>query len=189
MKVTSLELENVNPSLDEVTKFGGGSLGDVVANNPTIIKIEDFRVGEYVEVIQGETRDLRGRVMSIASGIVTVMPDQVEGFELKPMQYQATELRKVFSNGDNVVISNGKNKGEKGMVIKVEANIVTLFVGNKEVSILSSLFSSFRDYEFVSYLCLILAMRKRWRLTIPHLLFKIFCGYVVASIFKGSSIC
>lgn len=87
VKVSSLDLKNVNPTLDEITKFSGGTvqnnsedLNNLAASNAA--KAEDFQAGEKVTVLQGEMKGMDGVVHTIDGSIVTIIPDAVYGIKV-----------------------------------------------------------------------------------------------------------
>ena len=87
IKVSSLDLKNVNPTLDEITKFSGGTvqnnsedLTNLAASNAA--KADDFQTGEKVMVLQGEMKGMDGVVHSIDGSIVTIIPDPAYGLKV-----------------------------------------------------------------------------------------------------------
>ena len=85
IKVSSLTTINVNPTLEEVTLFSGGSVSENVQDVALIGSIAshtvvDFNVGENVQVVSGELAQVKGVVQSVQNGIVTILPDASLGF-------------------------------------------------------------------------------------------------------------
>lgn len=81
VKITSLELKNVNPTLEEITRFSGGAVNEngddlSILANGNIAKAQDFQTGEKVLVLSGEMRNIEGVIHSIDGDIVTVIPDK-----------------------------------------------------------------------------------------------------------------
>jgi transcription elongation factor SPT5 len=78
VKVASLTIENVNPSLEEITNFTGGGANmnkDLEALLASNLHTEgDFGVGEKVEVVGGELAAMQGVVVAVENGIVTIQP-------------------------------------------------------------------------------------------------------------------
>ena len=79
VKLTSLQTEGVNPSLEEITMFSGSNISDgreiaalVEAN---VYTVNDFQVGENVEVVSGELTGLKGIVNGVDNDLVTVKTD------------------------------------------------------------------------------------------------------------------
>ncbi|KAI8839264.1 hypothetical protein BC829DRAFT_421031 [Chytridium lagenaria] len=128
MKVASLETENVNPTLEEIGKFSTGSaernaeLNMMAAQQQ--LATDDFMLGENVEVIRGEMKDICGKVLSIDNGIVTIVPPSET--KLAALKFDAKDLRKKFDEGDHVKVIYGMHNGETGLIIKILNNIVTI---------------------------------------------------------------
>lgn len=88
VKVSSLAIENVNPTLEEITNFTGSSGGLNSSSNKDLEALVeanlhsegDFEVGEKVEVLSGELAKMQGVVIAVQNGIVTIKP--VEKFGL-----------------------------------------------------------------------------------------------------------
>ena len=130
MKVISIQTEKVNPSLEEVTAFSGGIVeegADDVALLGAVASatVEDFQIGENVEVIVGELKNVKGTVESIQNGVITIMPDASFGFN-EPIPFPASELRKKFEVGDHVKVASGIYKGVTGLVINVDNNVTSI---------------------------------------------------------------
>ncbi len=88
-RLTSLTIEGVNPSLEEVTNFSASSALDNERNlsalNAALASVQtdaDFEIGESVEVVEGDLINLPGEVVSIQNGIVTVKPQAGFGIEV-----------------------------------------------------------------------------------------------------------
>lgn len=90
MKITSLIIDNVSPTLEEITKFSSGSADgvDPAKQLATFAQVnisysgDDFGLGENVSVIQGDQSGLHGVVTSVESGIVFVKPDASLGLHV-----------------------------------------------------------------------------------------------------------
>ncbi|KAJ8331441.1 transcription elongation factor spt5 [Batrachochytrium dendrobatidis] len=130
MKVTSLLTEMVNPTLDEITKFSGGSINEqnndlallASANQATT---DDFQIGEGITVISGELKNVPGVIQSIEGGIVTVIPDKSFGLS-GPLRYPARDIAKRFEEGNHVKVVGGVHKDETGLIVKIDNNVVTI---------------------------------------------------------------
>jgi transcription elongation factor SPT5 len=88
VKVASLTIENVNPSLEEITNFTGSSglnsnkdLEALLASN--LHSEGDFEVGEKVEVVGGELANMQGIVVAVENGIVTIQPVDQAGLNVR----------------------------------------------------------------------------------------------------------
>lgn len=93
-RLTSLTLEGVNPSLEEVTSFSVSSSLDngrnLSALNAALANVQtdaDFEIGETVEVVEGDLINLPGEVVSIQNGIVTVKPQPGFGIEVNLVDF------------------------------------------------------------------------------------------------------
>jgi transcription elongation factor SPT5 len=87
-KVSALVLENVNPTLEEITLFTGGAVNEaerelmaMAQDTPAIV--QDFKVGENVEVVEGALINLPGIVQSVENNIVTIKPLGGFGLEVR----------------------------------------------------------------------------------------------------------
>ncbi len=87
IRANLVNCDDVNPSLEEITTFTGGAIGDAerelasVAQDSTLSP-EDFKVGENVEVTEGGLANLLGTVQSVEGGIVTIKPQGAFGLEV-----------------------------------------------------------------------------------------------------------
>ncbi|KAJ3330941.1 transcription elongation factor spt5 [Blyttiomyces sp. JEL0837] len=126
IKVAGLEIDSVNPTLEEITKFNGGTFNEKSADLNSLAArsaADELQIGENVEVIRGEMKDLTGKVVSIDNEIVTITPREAS---IGNVKFDINDLRKKFDSGDHVKVINGTHSGETGMVIKTSNNIVTL---------------------------------------------------------------
>jgi transcription elongation factor SPT5 len=130
IKVQSLQTENVNPSLEEVTMFSNGG-ADNAAEDVALLgavaaaSVEDFQTGETVQVMSGELANVQGTVQTVQNGVVTIIPDASLGFT-GPLEFPAKELRKKFSVGDHVKVATGVYKDKTGLVVNVDGNVATI---------------------------------------------------------------
>ncbi|KAJ3182149.1 transcription elongation factor spt5 [Gaertneriomyces sp. JEL0708] len=130
-KITSLEIENVQPTLDEIQMFSGGAVTEDQRDLENLASQrnatgDDFNIGESVEVASGAMIGIYGTVHTISGDIVTIQPDRSLDPTLRSITVAANELRKRFSQGDHVRVVNGLHKDETGMIMTVKDNIVTL---------------------------------------------------------------
>ncbi|GAA5800987.1 hypothetical protein HPULCUR_006427 [Helicostylum pulchrum] len=137
MKVTTLQIEEVNPTLDEIARFAGSgelngedgersidltSLSSMALNNAQAQTM--FQNGDVVSVIEGDMIHSWGTVENVHDSSVVVSLD-MDGIK-KRVTLPAKQLRKKFKAGDHVKVINGRFKDESGMVLNIEDNIVTL---------------------------------------------------------------
>ncbi|KAL1920767.1 uncharacterized protein VTP21DRAFT_11402 [Calcarisporiella thermophila] len=144
VKISNLILDEVNPTLDEVTKFqgGGGEENegiDVAALTPSVTSniVGQFVPGDHVEVIKGEMMHMHGIVDSVKDGSVFVRPQIVGQHKLWSIKPHL--LRKRFSEGDHVRVINGQYKDETGLIVKIDENVVTMLsdLTMSEISVFS----------------------------------------------------
>lgn len=121
-----VQVDGVKPSLAELEKFQETS--DDLKKELEGTKIKDraytFAPGDYVEVVEGELVNLRGRVQSVDGDKVVVLPDHEELKEL--LTLNSSELRKYFKAGDHVKVINGRYEGDTGHILRVEDKVVYL---------------------------------------------------------------
>ncbi|KAI9021556.1 hypothetical protein CLU79DRAFT_719569 [Phycomyces nitens] len=137
MKVATLQVEDVSPTLDEIAKFASGGelngedgdraldlskLSVQAVNNAQASTL--FQGGDTVEVIEGDMIHSIGVVDSVEESSVVVMLD-VDGMK-KRVTLPAKQLRKKFREGDHVKVINGRYKDESGMIVNVMDSVVTI---------------------------------------------------------------
>lgn len=129
-KVSFLNTENVEPRLEELTRFNNAndegidlqavsqSLKEAAAN-------VTFQNGDDVEVSTGEQAGMQGKVVSTHGTVATIVGtgDILHG---QRIDVPAVNLRKRFSVGDHVRVVNGNYKDDTGMVVSVGKDSVTL---------------------------------------------------------------
>ncbi|KAG0165226.1 transcription elongation factor spt5 [Apophysomyces sp. BC1034] len=148
MKVATIQIEDVTPTLDEVAKFaGGGELnpeeGDrmpdlTMLSNQTVTNAQAsslFQPGDTVEVIEGDMIHSTGVVQFVKESDVIVAV-QMEGFQ-KRVTLPPKLIRKKFKEGDHVKVINGRYKDESGMVVNVKDSVITMLsdASMKEVKV------------------------------------------------------
>ncbi|KAI9268821.1 hypothetical protein BDA99DRAFT_546151 [Phascolomyces articulosus] len=136
IKVTSLQVEDVSPSLEEITRFIGesatGEEGDraLDLSAASLQAVNDAQAtsllqpGDIIEVVEGDMIHSVGSLESINDGAVRVTLN-MDGFR-KSVTLAAKQVRKKFSEGDHVKVIHGLRKDESGMVVKVEGNVITM---------------------------------------------------------------
>jgi transcription elongation factor SPT5 len=137
MKVAVLQLEDVNPTLDEIARFAGNEIngedGERAIDLSTLSTLTInsnqtnnllFQPGDTVSVVEGDMIHSTGIVENVLDSSVVVSL-KVDGSK-KRVTLPAKQLRKKFKEGDHVKVINGRYRDESGMVVKVEENIVTL---------------------------------------------------------------
>lgn len=146
-KLTALQLENVNPTLDEITRFTRGQDGaeaetsidlSIIAEASRKAAIAVLQPGDHVEVFEGEQSGVHGVVDSINQDVVTITAVGVD-IDGQKVDVPARSVRKRFKPGDHVKVMTGQNADETGLVVSVSDNVVT-FVSDmtmQEVSVFS----------------------------------------------------
>ena len=134
VKIQHLITENVNPSLEEVTRFTAGAEDgtenlDLSVLAQTLKKgtaNEGYLPGDIVEVYEGEQSGVVGKAVSVRGDIVTI---GVTDGELQGQTIEVPQkgLRKCFKEGDHVkVIGGSRYRDEVGMVVSIQKDTVTL---------------------------------------------------------------
>jgi transcription elongation factor SPT5 len=147
-KLSGLVLENVNPTLDEITRFTRGQDGTEIENRVDLSIIAEasrkaaisvLQPGDHVEVFEGEQSGVHGVVQEIAQDVVTITAVGVD-IDGQKVDLPARSVRKRFKPGDHVKVMTGQNADETGLVVSVMDNIVTFLsdMSMQEVRIGSS---------------------------------------------------
>ncbi|KZF26193.1 transcription elongation factor Spt5 [Xylona heveae TC161] len=134
MKIQHLQTEDVNPTLEEVTKFTAGAedgtenldLAALAASLKASTATASYLPGDMIEVYDGEQRGVCGKAVSVHGDIVTL--NVTEG-ELVGQTIEAPIkcLRKRFREGDHVkVVGGSRFRDEVGMVVRISDDRVTL---------------------------------------------------------------
>lgn len=128
-RLAYIQLDNVNPTLDEITALKGSADEgiDLQALQESLRHTQpaEFRSGESVEITQGEQTGLQGKVVSTSDDIV-----QVEGNDIK-VSVPARHLRKHFGVGDHVRVMRGSSRDDTGLVVSRDGDFVTFLSDTK----------------------------------------------------------
>ncbi|SPQ24594.1 ba316674-e394-4c5e-a3c8-0d9f728158b2 [Thermothielavioides terrestris] len=145
IKIQHLEVKDVNPTLEEVTKFASGSedgtenldlkalAASLKDNNVTYVP------GDVIEVFEGEQRGVVGRVTNVQGDIVTLKVTEGD-LAGQTIEVPNKGLRKRFRTGDHVkVIGGSRFRDEVGMIVKIVEDRVTLVTDqtNTEITVFS----------------------------------------------------
>jgi transcription elongation factor SPT5 len=147
-KLQLLQTEDVNPTLEEVTKFVSTSGEDGAENldlSALAASIKDssftgsYLPGDTVEVYEGEQQGVYGKAVNVRGDIVKlrVLEGELKGQELEVPQ---KGLRKRFREGDHVkVIGGSRYKDEVGMVVKISQDRVSILsdLSMQEITVFS----------------------------------------------------
>ncbi|KAJ7594369.1 transcription elongation factor SPT5 [Mycena floridula] len=145
-KLSWCSLEDVNPSLDEITQFSRRQDGDdesavdlsVIAEASRKAAVSVLQPGDHIEVFEGEQAGLQGVVEEISQEVVTIVASGVD-LEGQKVDVPARSVRKRFKPGDHVKVMAGKNADETGLVVSVSENVVTFIsdMSMQEVAVFS----------------------------------------------------
>lgn len=147
IKIQQLTVTDVNPSLEEVTRFASGA-EDGTENLDlkalaSSLKESNVNVtylpGDIIEVYEGEQKGVVGKATSVQGDIVTL---QVSEGDLtgQIIEVPTKGLRKRFREGDHVkVVGGSRFRDEVGMVVKILEDRVTFITDqtNTEVTVFS----------------------------------------------------
>ncbi len=148
VKIQFIQSKDVNPTLEEVTRFAVGDNADgsehmdlqaLASSLKQSTANASYLPGDVIEVYEGEQKGVFGKAVAVQSDIVTMAV--TEG----PLRGQTIEvpikgLRKRFKIGDHVkVIGGSRYRDEVGMVVKIVQDRVTILAdqGQKEVTVFS----------------------------------------------------
>ncbi|KAF8868818.1 early transcription elongation factor of RNA pol II, NGN section-domain-containing protein [Infundibulicybe gibba] len=129
-RLSALILEDVNPTLDEITQFtrrqDGVESGDtptptaglsIIAEASRKAAISVLQPGDHVEVFEGEQAGVHGVMDEIVQDVVTITAVGVD-IDGQKVELLARSVRKRFKPGDH-------NADETGSVVSVADNVVT----------------------------------------------------------------
>lgn len=138
-KIAHLQTENVNPTLEEVTKFAadtedGTANLDLAALAATLKQSAgaDYLPGDKVEIYRGEQKGVAGRATEVYNEVIKI---SVEDGPLAGQLVEAPikDLRKQFREGDHVkVIGGSKYQDEVGMVVRIREDRVTILTDSNQ---------------------------------------------------------
>ncbi|PKS09862.1 hypothetical protein jhhlp_004485 [Lomentospora prolificans] len=143
IKIQQLTVTDVNPTLEEVTKFASGAedgtenldLKALAASLKDSNALVTYLPGDVIEVYEGEQKGVVGRATNVQGDIVTlqVMEGELTG---QTIDVPAKGLRKRFKVGDHVkVIGGSRYQDEVGMVVKISEDRVTLVIDQSSTEI------------------------------------------------------
>jgi transcription elongation factor SPT5 len=139
-RIAALTTKDVNPTLEEITKFAGADdsegidLTSLAAGIKAASQSSMFEAGDVVEVFEGEQAGVHGSVESVTNDIATIISSYAE-LKGQRLEVPVRSLRKRFKSGDHVKVANGRYKDDTGMVVRVVDDQVTLLsdISMKEV--------------------------------------------------------
>jgi transcription elongation factor SPT5 len=136
-RFSGLIVEDVNPTLDEITQFtrrdndiGGEDTSTVnlsaIAESSRKAAIAVLQPGDHIEVFEGEQAGVQGVVDEISGEVVTMtMSAQGLDIEGQKVEVPARSVRKKFKPGDHVKVMAGQHADETGLVVSIAENVVT----------------------------------------------------------------
>lgn len=146
-KIQHLITENVNPTLEEVTRFTAGAedgtenldLAALFASIKTTSAADSYLPGDMVEVYEGEQQGVCGKAVSVRADIVTLSVTD-GGLRGQTIDVPVKGLRKKFREGDHVkVIGGSRYRDEVGMVVCIKDDTVTILsdLSMQEITVFS----------------------------------------------------
>jgi transcription elongation factor SPT5 len=119
--------EGVKPTLSELEKFEEAPEGISIEISTTDKEEQahNFSTGDNVEVIEGELVNLQGSVLAVDGSKITIKPNHKDLID--PLEFQASELRKYFCQGDHARVIGGRHEGDTGLIVRVLENMIVLF--------------------------------------------------------------
>ena len=147
VKIQQLVVTDVNPTLEEVTRFASGAddgtenldLKALAASLKESNTMVTYLPGDIIEVYSGEQRGVVGKATNVQGDIVTMVVTEGD-LEGQTIEVPIKGLRKRFKIGDHVkVIGGSKFRDEVGTVVKISEDRVTLLTDqtNTEVTVFS----------------------------------------------------
>lgn len=146
-RIQHLQTENVNPTLEEVTRFTSEAedgtenldLSAIAATLKVSNTHAQYLPGDMVEVYHGEQQGVIGKAISVHSDIVTLRVTEGE-LQGQTIEAPIRGLRKKFSEGDHVkVVGASKYQDEVGMVVRIKDDRITILSdsNNQELTVFS----------------------------------------------------
>ena len=147
VKIQTLITKDVNPTLEEVTRFASGAedgtenldLNALAASLKASTANASYLPGDVIEVYEGEQKGVVGKAVSVQGDIVTMAVSE-GALRGQTIEVPVKGLRKRFREGDHVkVIGGSRFRDEVGMVVKILDDRVTLLSdqGNIEITVFS----------------------------------------------------
>ncbi|KAL3418529.1 transcription initiation protein spt5 [Phlyctema vagabunda] len=147
VKIQTLSTADVNPTLEEVTRFASGAedgtenldLNALAASLKASTANASYLPGDIIEVYEGEQKGVVGKAVSVQADIVTMAVSE-GALKGQTIEVPVKGLRKRFREGDHVkVIGGSRFRDEVGMVVKIVEDRVTLLSdqGNTEITVFS----------------------------------------------------
>lgn len=147
IRIQQLTITDVNPTLEEVTKFASGAedgtenldLKALASSLKDSNALVTYLPGDVIEVFEGEQKGVVGKATNVQGDIVTLSVTEGE-LTGQTIDVPAKGLRKRFRIGDHVkVIGGSRYQDEVGMVVKISDDRVTLIAdqSSNEITVFS----------------------------------------------------
>ncbi|SCV70406.1 BQ2448_1800 [Microbotryum intermedium] len=131
MRITGLTLEDVQPTIDEVTRFNDRKGGDGEVQAIDLSGVAEssgksiLQPGDHVDIIEGDQKGMYGTIETVLNDVITIAPHADLDLGDAKVEVPAKSVRKHFTPGDHIKVMAGSNVDETGMVVKVQDDIVT----------------------------------------------------------------
>lgn len=142
VRINALTIEDVHPSLDELTRFQGESAGSTLdltqmADAARKLAKTILQPGDHVEIFEGDQKGIYGTVDSVTNEVCVVLPHQDLDLAGMKIEVPARSVRKRFKPGDHVKVMQGSAADETGLVVQVQGDVVTFLsdLSSTEVSV------------------------------------------------------
>lgn len=146
-RLQGLVTENVNPTLEEVTRFTAGAedgtenldLSALAASLKSGAAKDSYLPGDMVEVYEGEQQGVCGKAVSVQGDIVSLSVTEGD-LRGQVIDVPVKGLRKKFKEGDHVkVIGGSRYRDEVGMVVQIKKDQVTILsdLSMQEITVFS----------------------------------------------------
>ena len=137
-RINALETENVNPTLEEVSKFGTETEGGVVTLDLQMLQAtiagvaSDYLPGDYVELFKGEQKGVTGRAVEVYGDVVKMKVDSKGALRGQTIEAPIKDIRKLFREGDHVKVIGGNYVNEVGMVVEITREGITILTDSNQ---------------------------------------------------------
>ena len=136
-RINSLQTENVNPTLEEVSKFTvegeDGATMDLQALQATLAGVaSDYLPGDAVELFKGEQKGITGHAVEVYGEVVKMKVESRGSLRGQVIEAPIKDLRKLFREGDHVKVIGGQYINEVGMVVQIKRNEVTILTDSNQ---------------------------------------------------------
>lgn len=143
VKIQQLTVSDVNPSLEEVTRFASNAedgtenldLKALAASLKDNSSLVSYLPGDLVEVYSGEQKGVIGKTTNVQGDIVTMTVTEGD-LKGQAIEVPMKGLRKLFKAGDHVkVIGGSKFRDEVGTVVNIVEDRVTILTDNTNTEV------------------------------------------------------